>query len=50
LRMATVDLNSGVSGGQTNCCKVCGPDSQACGDSCISRDKTCHKTGGCACQ
>ncbi len=32
-----------------NCCKHCGPNSKPCGDSCISRDKACHKVGGCAC-
>ena len=30
------------------CCKVCDAG-QACGDSCISRKKTCHKGRGCAC-
>jgi hypothetical protein len=30
------------------CCKVCRAG-KACGDSCISRDKTCHKGKGCAC-
>lgn len=32
----------------TFCCKVC-KAGKACGDSCISRDKTCHKGDGCAC-
>jgi len=31
------------------CCKVC-RKGQACGNSCISRDKTCHQPPGCACQ
>ena len=31
------------------CCKHCGPSSKPCGDSCISRSKTCHKGPGCAC-
>lgn len=31
------------------CCKVC-RKGQACGNSCISWDKTCHKPPGCACQ
>ncbi|MEZ4380181.1 MAG: hypothetical protein R3A79_02445 [Nannocystaceae bacterium] len=32
------------------CCKVCGSaTSQACGDSCIPKDKTCTKDTGCAC-
>jgi hypothetical protein len=30
------------------CCKVCDAG-QACGNSCISRSKTCHKGQGCAC-
>jgi hypothetical protein len=30
------------------CCKVC-KKGKACGDSCISRDKECHKGPGCAC-
>ena len=30
------------------CCKVCRAG-KACGDSCISKDKTCHKPPGCAC-
>jgi endonuclease YncB( thermonuclease family) len=32
----------------TSCCKVCST-AKACGDSCISRAKTCHKAPGCAC-
>ena len=30
------------------CCKVCSKG-KPCGNSCISRDKTCHKAPGCAC-
>jgi hypothetical protein len=30
------------------CCKICSKG-KACGDSCISRKKTCHKQPGCAC-
>lgn len=30
------------------CCKRCSKG-KACGDSCISRSKTCHKGQGCAC-
>jgi hypothetical protein len=30
------------------CCRVC-KAGKACGDSCIARDKTCHKGKGCAC-
>ena len=31
-----------------SCCRVC-TTGKACGDSCISRSKTCHKGAGCAC-
>jgi hypothetical protein len=34
--------------GSYACCKVC-KKGKACGDSCISRDKECHKGPGCAC-
>lgn len=37
-------------GGGRVCCKYCGTDSKACGDSCISNDKQCHTSGGCACE
>ncbi len=30
------------------CCKVC-KKGKACGDSCISKSKTCRKAPGCAC-
>lgn len=30
------------------CCKIC-RKGKACGNSCISRDKTCRKGPGCAC-
>jgi len=33
---------------QPTCCKVCSKG-KACGDSCISKDKTCHQQLGCAC-
>jgi hypothetical protein len=32
----------------SQCCKVC-RKGKACGNSCISRTKTCHKPPGCAC-
>jgi hypothetical protein len=32
------------------CCKVCGANSQPCGDSCISLSYTCHQPPGCACK
>jgi endonuclease YncB( thermonuclease family) len=38
-----------TSAGSTGaCCKICSA-SQACGDACISKTKTCHKPPGCAC-
>jgi hypothetical protein len=30
------------------CCRIC-KKGKACGDSCIARDKQCHKPPGCAC-
>ena len=30
------------------CCKVC-HKGKACGDTCIPRDRQCHKPPGCAC-
>jgi len=36
--------------GSVACCKHCGPNKQPCGDSCISKNKTCHKPPGCACR
>ncbi len=30
------------------CCKIC-VRGKACGDSCIARNKTCHRPPGCAC-
>ncbi|MFQ6018758.1 MAG: thermonuclease family protein [Kiloniellaceae bacterium] len=36
------------SPGQRICCKIC-RKGKACGNSCISRLKTCHKPPGCAC-
>lgn len=32
----------------SSCCKVC-QKGKACGNSCISRAKACHKPKGCAC-
>lgn len=34
---------------QRTCCRVCSAG-KACGNSCISRSKTCHQGVGCACQ
>lgn len=45
----TADGDPAPSGGGA-CCKHCGSDSKPCGDTCISRSKTCHTPGGCACQ
>lgn len=33
---------------QLECCKTC-HKGKACGDSCIAREKECHKPPGCAC-
>lgn len=38
-----------IANKDTKCCKHCSAKSQACGDSCISLKKTCHKLPGCAC-
>ncbi len=38
--------NAGTPG--NSCCKVC-TSSKACGDSCISKSKTCNVGRGCAC-
>lgn len=35
-------------GSGKSCCKHCSKG-QPCGDSCISRNKTCHQPPGCAC-
>ena len=32
----------------SQCCKIC-EGGQACGNSCISRSKQCHKGRGCSC-
>ncbi len=34
--------------GVSRCCKVCSRG-KACGNSCIARNRTCHKGRGCAC-
>ena len=44
-------LGGMVEPAPVQCCKVCGVNSQACGDSCIALDKTCRKKDtGCACE
>ncbi len=48
-RMPYMDLNETNSPTRTrSCCKYCSRG-QPCGDSCISKSKTCHKPRGCAC-
>lgn len=45
------EWNPSLTGNQVisqACCKQCSKG-KACGNSCISRDKTCHKGSGCAC-
>jgi hypothetical protein len=37
-----------AAGDVAGCCKVCSKG-KACGDTCISRDFTCHVGAGCAC-
>lgn len=34
--------------GAQQCCKIC-TKGKACGDTCIAKDKVCHKGPGCAC-
>jgi hypothetical protein len=43
---STVEVGTGTTA--QKCCKVC-TKGKACGDSCIARDKVCHKGAGCAC-
>lgn len=42
------DSRAGAPAAPRTCCKVC-TTGKACGDSCIARNKTCHKGPGCAC-
>lgn len=51
----SVDCASGLTNAdgepvlaQGGCCRIC-TVGKACGDSCISRNYTCHKGRGCAC-
>jgi hypothetical protein len=46
VRVATIPS---LSPNTSSCCKHCGPNSKACGDSCISKNKNCKKGPGCAC-
>ena len=45
---ATFDPCGSAAVAAGGCCKRCSAG-KACGDSCISRDKICHKGKGCAC-
>lgn len=45
ISFANTNEQTGVS---TQCCKVC-RKGKACGDSCISKSKTCNVGSGCAC-
>ena len=46
--LALEPTSQAVETAPRECCKVC-HKGKACGDSCISRDKDCHKPRGCAC-
>lgn len=46
--MCGPDSQAGLPTESAECCKIC-RKGKACGDSCISRDKTCRKGPGCAC-
>ncbi len=48
LSQRLMQLNDATPWSQS-CCKTC-RKGQACGDSCISRSKTCSAGKGCACQ
>jgi hypothetical protein len=43
-----VEFHEVVRAPASVCCKVC-TKGKACGNSCISKSKTCHKASGCAC-
>lgn len=50
--LLTVDVSAVRADGacvpRSECCKVCSTG-KACGNTCISRAKNCHKGRGCAC-
>ena len=48
-KLAPIPTIPAPSSGSGGCCKHCGANSKACGDSCISLSKTCHQPPGCAC-
>ena len=47
-RLRSLDINTGATIWNAACCKTC-RKGKACGNSCISRSKTCRKSPGCAC-
>jgi len=48
MTLGPLDFGQSVPATPAACCKVC-TTGKACGNSCISRTKTCHKPPGCAC-
>jgi hypothetical protein len=48
IRSLTVRDSAHSTPAALTCCKVCSVG-KACGNTCISRDKTCHVGQGCAC-
>jgi hypothetical protein len=48
VRTPTASAGASAPEPAATCCKVC-TTGKACGNSCISRKKTCHKPPGCAC-
>jgi len=49
VRTPTASAGSSETQPAAACCKVCTTGKKTCGNSCISRAKTCHKPPGCAC-
>ncbi len=47
-KAASKPLPAPITKNFNSCCKVCNKG-KPCGDSCISRNKSCHKGVGCAC-
>jgi hypothetical protein len=48
LRSRPIPSSAHLTPAALSCCKVCSVG-KACGNTCISRDKTCHVGPGCAC-
>ena len=46
--LLSVALSSCDASGGKDCCATCSANSKPCGDSCISKGKTCQKGSGCA--